>query len=293
MGKSFLKEVKCKQCEKVFIKRITLDMTRHYCSIGCRNLDKESFKPTWTPERRAAYSAMNKGVNNPNYGKKWTDEQKLAGSELKKQQFAENPEYRHKAGNSNRGKKFSADRIKRMHAHRDPKCYSHPHSAESKKVIGQKSKEKWTPKFKEEFRKTMEANGHWVPKSQLSEYKVYYKEANWIERMIDFFDEQSIDNLNKYGIFSKNNTKGFVRDHIVPRKIGFEFNLPPYILRHPANVQFISHAKNIAKGFSDRKLTLSEKELIINLLFERILNFKKSWREHDLCVNFIKERRVV
>ena len=78
--------------------------------------------------------------------------------------------------------------------------------------------------------------------------------------------------------------------HIVPRKIGFEFNLPPYILRHPANLQFISHAENIQKGFLDRRLTTEEKECIIESLLNRILTFEKSWREQDICIEYIKDK---
>jgi hypothetical protein len=109
--------------------------------------------------------------------------------------------------------------------------------------------------------------------------------------MVEYFDDLALINLKQFGIFSKTNSKGFVRDHIVPRKIGFEFNLPPYILRHPANLQFISHAENIQKGFSDRRLTTEEKECIIESLLNRILTFEKSWREQDICIEYIKDKK--
>lgn len=110
--------------------------------------------------------------------------------------------------------------------------------------------------------------------------------------MIDYFDKQSLENLKLYGMFSKTNSKGFVRDHIVPRKIGYEFSIPPYIMRHPANLQFISHAENVTKGFLDKRLTTEEKEFIIKSLLGRVLTFEKSWKEQDICINFIKERRL-
>lgn len=292
MPKSFIKDVNCENCGKLFTKRINPNTKRHYCSWECRTLDKNSYISEWTEERRAEYSKKFKGENNPNFGKRWTQEQKEAASTLKKQQFKENPEYRYKIGASNRGVKFSKDRIKRMHQHRTFESYRHYPSEEVRKVIGQKSKEKWTPEFKEKHRKTMEDLGHWVPKSQITPYRLYYKESNWIERMVDYFNNQSLENLKLYGIFSKTNSKGFVRDHVVPRKIGFEFNMPPYIMRHPANLQFISHAENVTKGFLDRRLTSEEKEYIIKSLLERILTFKKSWKEQDICINFIKERRL-
>lgn len=251
----------------------TYDKSQKHCSKKCMGISQ-------------------KGKNNPNYGNRWTDEQKSIQSDLKVKQYNEIENYRFKAGSSNRGVKFSEERIKKMHENRNPDSYKHPHTENNKKIIGKKSKEKWTDNYKKNHRKIMEDLGHWVPISKTHPYRIYYKESNWIERMIDFFDDVALDRLNKFGIFSKANSKGFVRDHIVPRKIGFEFNLPVYILRHPANLQFISHAENISKGFSDRRLTEKEKEVIIKALFERILCFQKFWKEQDICVLFIKERRL-
>lgn len=292
MPNSSVREVNCENCGKLFTKRINPKTKRHYCSRDCRTLDKNSYRSEWTEERRAELSKKFKGENNPNFGKRWTDEQKESASILKKQQYNENQEYRYKVGASNRGVKFSEDRIKKMHQHRTSESYRHYPSEEAKKLISQKSKEKWTDEYREKHRKTMEDLGHWTPKSQIHPYRIYYKESNWTERMIDYFDDQSLENLKLHGIFSKTNSKGFVRDHIVPRKIGYEFGIPPYIMRHPANLQFISHAENVTKGFLDRKLTFEEKEYIIKSLLERILTFEKSWKEQDTCINFIKERRV-
>lgn len=292
MPKSFLKEVNCEHCGKLFTKRINPNTKRHYCSWDCKTSDKNSYRSEWTEERRAEYSLKFRGENNPNFGKRWSEEQKESASILKKQQYNENQEYRYKVGASNRGVKFSEDRIKRMHENRTSESYRHYPSDEVRKVISQKSKEKWTDDYREKHRKTMEDLGHWIPKSQINPYRLYYKESNWTERMVDYFDNQSLENLKLHGIFSKTNSKGFVRDHIVPRKIGYEYNIPPCIMRHPANLQFISHAENVAKGFLDRRLTVEEKEYIIKSLLERILTFEKSWKEQDICINFIKERRL-
>ncbi len=292
MPKSYIAEMQCQHCQKFFSKRVFPETKRHYCSKTCRMSDKNSYKSEWTDERRTAQSERNKGENNPNYGNKWTDKQRQIGSELKKKQFAESAEYRYKAGASNRGKKFTADRIRAMHANRSSDSYVHPHSEETKKIIGQKSKEKWTDDFKKQHRSTMERLGHWVPLSEQNPYKQYYKEANWSGSMIEFFDEADLSNLKLHGIFSRINSKGFVRDHIVPRKVGYEFSLPPFILRHPANLQFISHAKNVKKGFADHRLTKNQKEAIIDILLNNIANFSKEWSEQEVCTNFIKERRL-
>ena len=233
---------------------------------------------------------MRSGSNNSNFGKHWTDEQRLAQSNLKKTQFAENPEYVKEVGKSNRGVKFSPERIKSMHGHRSSDSYSHYHSVETKEKIGQKSKEKWTREFKETHRKLMEEAGHWISLSDKDPYALYYKEANWINSMVEFLTVEEKEKLFEFGIFGKKNTKGWVRDHIVSRMVGYEFGLPPYLLRHPANLQFISHANNIKKGFCDRRLTKLEKEYTIKELLNRIEEFNLEWNEHSKCIEFIRNK---
>lgn len=295
MGKSCISEVICKNCNTTFKKRIGGAKTskRHYCSKECRTSDKDSYKSEWTPERRAHYSMLNSGENNPNYGNKWSSDMKNKASIAKKIFFQENPDIAYECGKSNRGVKFNEERIAAMHGHRDSASYSHPHSLESRKLIGKKSKEKWTEEYRANYRKKMEDLGHWIPLADVSPYKQYFKNANWIENMIDYFNPVEMENFNLYGIFNaKNNSKGFVRDHIVPRKIGFEFGLPEYIIRHPANLQFISHRENIIKGFSDRRLTHNDKTSIISQLLGRIVSYDKAWKEQSLCLTFINERRL-
>lgn len=240
---------------------------------------------------RVCMGKNSKGVNNPNFGKKWSNEQRTAASLLKKQQFAENNEYRYKVGASNRGVKFSEDRIQLMHQNRSADSYRHYPSDEVKKIIGQKSKEKWTDEYKESHRQRMELLGHWVPLKDKDPYAVYYKDANWQGSMIDHFDESAKAKLNEFGIFGKKNTRGWVRDHIVSRMIGYEFNLPAYIVRHPTNLQFISHSDNVSKGFAERRLTSKEKECIIYTLLEKIKNYNSDWQEQEVCLEYIRNRK--
>lgn len=231
------------------------------------------------------------GSRNPNYGNSWSVGQKQIASVLKKEQFNNNPEYAHTCGKSNRGVKFSKDRIAAMHSHRDSESYKHPHTSETKKVIGQKSKQKWTQEYRAQHRKKMEETGQWVRLEDKDPYDIYYKESNWQSNMIRFFKDDEYEKLNEHGIFSKHNVNGWVRDHIVPRKVGYEYGLPPYILRHPANLQFISHSKNISKGFADRRLTSEEKEHIINVLLEKILKFEADWAEQEICLDYIRNKK--
>jgi hypothetical protein len=259
--------------------------------MTCKRSDKNSYKSVWTDERREEYSKKFLGENNPRYGVEWTEEQKLSASILKQKQYDEIDGYRHQVGSSNRGVKFSEERIEAMHGHRSSDSYSHPHTEDTKKLIGKKSAAKWTDEFKKSFRKIMEDNGHWIRLEDKEPYDLYYKDANWIGSMMEFLNEEELLALSKFGLFHQiSNSKGWVRDHIVPRMVGYEFSLPVQLLRHPANLKFVSHGDNIKKGFVDRKLTETEKRDTIQHLFERIINFDQEWQEHEWCLEFIRSK---
>jgi len=292
-NKSYVGEVQCSHCEKLFTKRIKPITKKHYCSVECKRSDKTSSISEWTDERRKQYAEKMKGQNNPNFGNKWTDEQRLKQSIKKIQQFKDDPDYAYACGKTNRGKKFSEERINAMHGHRTADSYGHKCTEQTKKLIGIKSKEKWTDEYKNNHRTTMETLGYWQPLHTVNPYKVYYKNANWITSMVDFFNVDALLNLKLYGIFNSKNTKGWVRDHIVSRKIGYEFNIPYQLLRHPVNLQFISHSENISKGFKDIRLTTDEKRSIIHTLYNKITQFDASWVEHQLCLSLISSKEVV
>jgi hypothetical protein len=260
--------------------------------VKCRRADKNSSTSEWTDERRREQSERVSGSNNANYGKLWTEEQKIAGSKLKKEQYHNNAEYRYKVGSSNRGVKFSKGRIKAMHAHRPRESYIRSHDKETREKIGQASRKKWTNEYKKDHRKRMEDLGYWVPIKDADPYDLYYKESNWVSGMIDYLTDAEVARVNIEGLFSAKNSKGTVRDHIVPRMTGYEFNLPVEIIRHPSNLQLVSHSENISKGFQDRRLTINEKEHTIHLLVERIINFKNKWKEQEKCLQLITSGQV-
>jgi hypothetical protein len=231
-----------------------------------------------------------RGENNPNYGNFWSVEQKQIGSQISKTRF-ESEEMRYKAGSANRGKVFSEDLIFRMHGHRTSESYSRIVSEETKMIIGIKSKQKFTEEYNSKFRNIMEESGYWVPLKDIDPYSLYFKEAGWIGNMIKYFDEIELSNLKLFGIFSSKNPTGYVRDHIFPRRTGYEFNVPVQLLRHPANLKFISHQNNVSKGFIDRRMLIEEKSNSLVELYDRILRFDKEWFEHELCIKLINERR--
>lgn len=265
---------------------------RTYCSDTCRKNSKLHIA-TWTQERRQEYSKKFSGENNPNFGNNWTDEQKQKASAYRTEFFKQNPEIAYACGKSNRGVKFSQERIDKMHSHRSKDSYSHKASEETKKRIGKKSKEKWTDEYKEKHKQKMILLGHWQdPKDE--PYKFYYRDSNWIGSMIEFLNEEDLQKFKEKGFYNKkDNTQGLVRDHIVSRKHGYTFNLPSCIIRHPENLQLITHAENVSKGFRDRKLSVDEIRAEIENLLTRILNTTIQWSEQDSCIAYIMQRKEV
>ena len=265
--------IRCSNCSIEYPKYKKQIKNNNYCSRKCKDIhQKELFS----------------GSNNPNFGNAWNDEQKKNQSKISKQRF-ESEEMRYKAGSANRGKKFSKDLIHSMHNHRTSESYSHQHTDDTKVIIGLKSKEKWTQEYKVAHRLNMETLGYWIPLKDKSPYKVYYENANWITSLTEYFNDYELEQLKIFGIFNKNNTAGWVRDHILPRNVGYEFNIPYQLLRHPANLQFISHSSNISKGFSDRKLIVESKIELIDKLYQKIKSFDKTWIEHQYCLRLIDE----
>jgi hypothetical protein len=291
MKKSFITEFNCDTCGKLFSKRVTIgkETRRNYCCVPCKRADKNSYVSEWTDERRLEYSKKVSGENNPNFGKEWSQEKKDEQSKKIIELYEDNPELRYIVGSANRGVKFDEDRIRRMNENRTPESYAREFSDEVKKAIGKKSAEKWTDEYLANHRKTMEERGHWIRIEDRDPYDTYYKDSNWIGSMIEFFNPDEIVSLNEFGLFNQySNSKGWVRDHLVPRMVGYEFQLPPQILRHPANMRFVSHAENVSKGFADRKLTKKEKYDTILILFERITKFDKEWSDHQWCLDYIR-----
>jgi len=220
-----------------------------------------------TKQKRQKLSEAMRGKNNPNYGNKWTDDQKGNQSAKLKKHYEE-PSARYKAGNSNRGKRFSAELIHRMHGHRTSDSYSHPHTNEVKSLIGKLSKEKWTEEYKAQHRTTMEQRGYWVPLSQKQDYEIYFKQSDWNHQMYPLLE---VDNL----------IENKVRDHIIPRHVGFEYGVFPEIMRHPLNCQIISRAHNVRKGMQDRRKNDWKKE--IENLIKQIASYDGDWHEQTIA----------
>lgn len=264
------KETPCTICGKMMNNP---RRTRKFCSNRCKGL----------------YQSQNMlGENNPNFGKKWDNKRRKSQSDLVKSKV--NDEYRFKAGSANRGKKFSKDRIEKMHGHRTPDTYGvygKGHTEKTKKIIGEKSRRKFTSDYKKEHRKRMELAGHWIPLEYKADYEIYFSECNWIDKMFDVV-ENGIETVEEYGVFNnKTNKNGVVRDHILGRKYGYAHGIFPEIMRHPANCQILHHGKNVSKG--QRGKGRPDTDITIEELFDRIIEYDKFWIEQEVCLERIGE----
>lgn len=218
------------------------------------------------------------GINNSNYGNNWSVEQRKLQSLKFKELYKNDANYRFEVGKSNRGQKFSEDRIIRMHGHRTKESYIRRHSAETKKIIGQKSKEKFTPKYKEKMYNKGVIGGKIIPDEEKTDFRIYQEHSRWIRKMWNLGENQEL--LTELGIFNaKTNKKGCVRDHILSKFDGFKLGLFPEILRHPANCMILSHCNNSSKR---EKSNISHEKL-----FDKIRNYDKVWEEQELVLQLI------
>lgn len=240
----------------------------YYCSRDCKSKH---------------FSIRFSGSNNPNYGKTWDKEKRKEQSSKLKEIYEDNPELRFKVGSSNRGHKFSPDRIAKMHA--PGRAYGRTsYTPELRKRIGKKSKEKWTEEYKQNHRKKMEASGHWIPLEKKTDWELYSKEANWVESHFEMFIAHPL--YEEIGIFhSKKNSKGLVRDHAFSRRSGFEQKVFPEILRHPVNVNVITHSENLRKK---KKRYVDNDKISLYELFDMIRNYPGSWKEQSSCLDLIE-----
>jgi len=130
----------------------------------------------------------------------------------------------------------------------------------------------------DEERLRREESGLWRKKCDIPEIEIYYEKSNWKKGMWNYCDSEK---LKTYGIFNPRMKKnGLVRDHILSRIDGFYENIPPILLRHPCNCQFITNVENIKKR-SDSYLSIEE-------LCSLIENYTGYWFEQEECIIEIK-----
>jgi hypothetical protein len=269
--------------------------------VNCSNCGKEIEKsPCFVKRSKNLYcnhecrishmGEILKGENNPNFGKKWNPERKRKQSEIIKSKVDD--EYRSNASKGMRGKKVSEEvKEKRKKTRLEKYGKYNPGfkmSEDTKKIIGEKSKEKFTTEFKKKQYDKMVEMGYWFKKEDLDPYYFYRELSNWKCNVLDY-NMQDIEKVNKIGFYNgKTNKKGLVRDHKFSRKSGFEMLVFPEIIRHPINCEFISHGENIRKKQSKE---INDDSIDLDQLFNMIELFDSAYPEQIICLDKIKEYR--
>lgn len=276
-------EVKCDECGDTFMKEKSTIKAIKFCSRECKN---NYF--TGKPNENISKSLKGRflGDKNPNFGNKWSDDQKKHLSDLKKSQVDDT--YRNNCSKGMKGKTIS-DESKEKRAKTLIEKYGRlsnttGHTESIKIIIGQKSKDKFTPEFKIQQYKTMVDRGIWLSKENKDPYKYYRELSNWGNNL-ELFDDSDWDKINKIGFFHyKNNRSGLVRDHRYSRMSGFKNDVFPEILRHPVNCELITHSNNVKK---QQNKNISSDSITLIELFELIICYEKHYINQIECVDLI------
>ena len=81
----------------------------------------------------------------------------------------------------------------------------------------------------------------------LSEKELYYNKCQF-RFGFTIPQIQGYELIKKYGIYSNDNITGVARDHIVSISYGWENNISPEIISHPANCQIVQQIDNCRKS---------------------------------------------
>lgn len=98
-------------------------------------------------------------------------------------------------------------------------------------------------------------------KRNMSEYQKCYRQCQFNFALNDFPDEFDFMLIEQHGWYqAKNhgdNLNGVSRDHMISIKYGYENNISPEIIRHPANCQLMIHNENVSK-YKNCSITIEE-----------------------------------
>lgn len=101
-------------------------------------------------------------------------------------------------------------------------------------------------------------------KKNTDAFQQYKQKCLFTFKLNDYSEEFDFDLIKKYGWYKPknrgNNISGVSRDHKLSIKEGFNKNIDPKIISHPANCELLVHSKNIAKN---KNSSISLEELLI------------------------------
>lgn len=112
-----------------------------------------------------------------------------------------------------------------------------------------------------------------VPRRQKNKkltYKEYSRMCRFKFDVEEFPSEFKLELIDEYGWYSKENPNGISRDHMMSISYGWKRDIPPKILRHPANCKLMRFENNLEKGW---RSTLN----YLNLL-EKINEWNKKYK---------------
>lgn len=119
-----------------------------------------------------------------------------------------------------------------------------------------------------------------------TEKVLYRKMCDFKFGLNDFPEEYNFDLIKENGWYKAknrgNNLYGVSRDHIVSVKFGFEHNIDPYIISHPANCQLLIHTDNESKNC---KCDMSIEELI-----EKINKWHKKYGVYENKICYLNKK---
>lgn len=94
-----------------------------------------------------------------------------------------------------------------------------------------------------------------------SDFEQYRSKCAFNFSLNDYPDEFDFDMLKAYGMYKAknhgNNLSGVSRDHMVSVKYGYENNIDPKIISHPANCKLMLHSENVKK-YDSCSITIDE-----------------------------------
>ncbi|NBO36842.1 hypothetical protein EBU91_04835 [bacterium] len=149
-----------------------------------------------------------------------------------------------------------------------------------KKIIkAQKSGQLKFRNRKDAWKKSVETGNRKIKEKNNKLYKDYRELCSFNFNLSDFSDEFDFGLIEKFGWYkAKNcgdNPGGVSRDHMISIKYGFENQIDPMIISHPANCKLILQVEN-SKKREKNSLTLSE-------LLNRIKNWNLKYGQVGEC----------